>query len=138
MFLSITSLYLYLFVKLSIKVDCWLIEHEEIKVPIKTIKNLMNPIKEATNGSVVISPANLSTSSVIKKVIGVYPNLINAGDIVTVNGKIKNLEIYNTSGQKMKSSNRQTVSSQGLAKGLYIIKVTTETGEEQTSKFIVK
>lgn len=74
----------------------------------------------------------------IKKVIGVYPNLINAGDIVTVNGKIKNLEIYNTSGQKVKSSNSQTVSSQGLAKGLYIIKVTTETGEEQTSKFIVK
>lgn len=104
-----------------------------------TVKGVnANPIKEATNGSVVISPANLSTSSVIKKVIGVYPNLINAGDIVTVNGKIKNLEIYNTSGQKMKSSNRQTVSSQGLAKGLYIIKVTTETGEEQTSKFIVK
>ena len=73
-----------------------------------------------------------------KNKLSFYPNPVNAGDVINVKTKAKNIEIYSISGQKVKTSNSQTVSSQGLAKGLYIIKVTTENGEEQTSKFIVK
>ena len=73
-----------------------------------------------------------------KNKLSFYPNPVNAGEVINVKTKAKNIEIYNVSGQKVKSSNSQTVSSQGLTKGIYIIKITSESGEAQTSKLIVK
>lgn len=97
-----------------------------------------NPTTEAAKGSIVIAPANLSVASVSKKSLGIYPNLVTAGDEIYIRTKVKTVEIYNVSGQKVKSVSAQSINSQGLAKGVYIIKAETENGEVQSSKFIVK
>lgn len=67
-----------------------------------------------------------------------YPNPVNSGDTISIKNKVKSIEIYNVSGQKVKSANSQSISSQGLTKGVYVIKAITENGEVQSSKFIVK
>lgn len=73
-----------------------------------------------------------------KAAVKVYPNPLTAGENVSVNTKVKNLEIYNVSGQKVKSSASQNISTQGLTKGVYILKATTDNGEVITNKFIIK
>jgi len=97
-----------------------------------------NPANETANGSIVISPANLSTTSASKKSIEIYPNLVTAGQEVTVNAKVKNLDIYNMNGQIMTSTKASSINTSGLSKGIYIIKLTTENGETLTRKLIVK
>lgn len=97
-----------------------------------------NPTTESANGSVVISPANLSTTSVSKKSLSIYPSLLIQGESIQINTKVKNVEVYSITGQKLKVSTSQIISSAGLSKGLYVIKAVTENGEVQTSKFIVK
>lgn len=104
-----------------------------------TVRGLnANPANETANGSIVISPANLSTASVSKKSVEIYPNLVSAGEKVMVNTKVKNLDIYNMSGQIITSAKTSTINTAGLSKGIYIIKVTTENGETLTRKLIVK
>ncbi|GGP02010.1 hypothetical protein GCM10010992_04680 [Cloacibacterium rupense] len=97
-----------------------------------------NPTTEAAKGSIVIAPANLSVASFSKKSLGIYPNLVTAGEEIYIKSKVKTVEVYNVSGQKVKSVSAQSINSQGLAKGVYIIKAETENGEVQSSKFIVK
>lgn len=97
-----------------------------------------NPTTESANGSIVISPANLSTTSVSKKSLSIYPSLLIQGESIQINTKVKNVEVYSITGQKLKVSTSQIISSAGLSKGLYVIKAVTENGEVQTSKFIVK
>lgn len=81
----------------------------------------------------------LATSETqLKSGVKMYPNPVKAGEMVTVDGKAKTLEVFSTNGQKIRSSANNTITTEGLAKGLYIIKTTTESGEVQSSKLIVK
>lgn len=72
-----------------------------------------------------------------KKEARIYPNPVKAGETVTVDDKVKSLEIYNMAGQKVKNSVDNTVATDGLSKGLYIIKTNNEKGETQSSKLVV-
>ena len=67
-----------------------------------------------------------------------YPNPVTAGETIFVNKNVKDLDLYNVSGQKVKSSSSKNISSQGLNKGVYILKATNENGEVESSKVIVK
>lgn len=72
------------------------------------------------------------------KSIRIYPNPVTAGEMITADASVKNIEIFTVTGQKVKSSDSQTISSQGLSKGLYLIKTINAKGETQSSKIIVK
>ena len=73
-----------------------------------------------------------------KNEVKLYPNPVSAGEMVTVDANVKSLEIYNSVGQRVKSADAAKVLTQGLEKGLYIIKTTNDKGEKQSSKLIVK
>ena len=72
------------------------------------------------------------------KSVRIYPNPVTAGEMITADASVKNIEIFTVTGQKVKSSDSQTISSQGLSKGLYLIKTINAKGETQSSKIIVK
>ncbi|WP_131725498.1 MULTISPECIES: T9SS type A sorting domain-containing protein [unclassified Chryseobacterium] len=74
----------------------------------------------------------------VKTGVKIYPNPVKAGEMVTLDAKVKSLEIFNMSGQKVKSSEENTVITEGLSKGVYMIKTVTDKGETQSSKLIVK
>jgi endoglucanase len=72
------------------------------------------------------------------KVVRIYPNPVKAGEMITADANVKNIEVFSMTGQKVKSADAKSISSQGLAKGIYMIKTTNEKGETQSSKLIVK
>lgn len=81
----------------------------------------------------------LATNEVNSKTkLSVYPNPITSGQNLMISSKVKDGEIYNMTGQKVKSFNTQSVSSNGLERGVYILKVTTETGATESAKLIIK
>ena len=86
----------------------------------------------STSGTLGVNDTNAS------KVARIYPNPVTAGQNVTVSSKVKNVEVFNMNGQKVKSSTTQEVSTQGLNKGVYILKVTTDAGKTESTKVIVK
>lgn len=73
-----------------------------------------------------------------KNAVKVYPNPVTAGEMITVDANVKSIEIFTMTGQKVKSAASKSISSQGLSKGVYMIKTTNEKGETQSSKLIVK
>lgn len=80
----------------------------------------------------------LAVSDADKTAFQVYPNPVVSGENIYVNAKVKSLELYNIAGQKVKFSATQKISSQGLSKGLYILRVISENGKIESSKVIVK
>lgn len=74
----------------------------------------------------------------VRKKAKVYPNPVNAGETIFADVSVKNIEIYNMAGQKVKTSASNTISSTGLSKGVYVMKNINEKGEAQSSKLIVK
>ena len=70
--------------------------------------------------------------------LNVYPNPLTSGQNLVISSKVKEGEIYNMTGQKVKSFKTQSVSSQGLEKGIYILKVTTDAGATESAKLIIK
>lgn len=79
-----------------------------------------------------------TNEAAVSKSLRVYPNPANVGETITAESKVKTIEVYTLSGQKVKSENSNTISTQGFAKGMYILKTTTDKGEVQSSKVIVK
>ncbi|SHK45984.1 T9SS type A sorting domain-containing protein [Epilithonimonas mollis] len=80
----------------------------------------------------------LSVSVTNKATLRFYPNPVTSGENIYVSAKVQSLDIYNLTGQKVKSSTTQNISSTGLAKGLYILKAISENGKTTSSKLIVK
>jgi len=74
----------------------------------------------------------------VSKKAKLYPNPVNAGETIFADVSVKNIEIYNMAGQKVKTAASNTISSTGLSKGVYVIKNINEKGEAQSSKLIVK
>lgn len=72
------------------------------------------------------------------KNLRIYPNPVTSGETVFADAKVKNMEILTMAGQKVKTSASQSISSQGLSKGVYVLKVTNDKGETQSSILIVK
>jgi len=67
----------------------------------------------------------------------VYPNPVRSGEMINANINVKSLEIYNLVGQKVKTVTGKIISTEGLSKGIYLIKATKDNGEVLTSKLIV-
>ena len=84
--------------------------------------------------------ATLSNDIIIEDVqelrINLYPNPTT--DMVNVNGnvEVKSLILYNISGQRLRTSNDNSMDVSDLQKGLYIINV--ETSNETISKRLIK
>ena len=70
--------------------------------------------------------------------VKMYPNPAKSGENVSVNAAVSQLEIFSVAGQKVKSSSVSTISTQGLEKGMYILKLTLKNGEIQSQKLMVK
>lgn len=88
----------------------------------------------------LIEGAPTSTGSVTNSSFRVYPNPASDQVFIEVeDGSI--IEICNVAGSVVKSlvatSNKQSISVADLAKGMYVIKVTTD-GNSQTTKLLVK
>lgn len=79
-----------------------------------------------------------TNEAAVSKSLRIYPNPANVGETITAESKVKTIEVYNLAGQKVKSENSNAISTQGFAKGMYILKTTTDKGEVQSSKVIVK
>lgn len=79
-----------------------------------------------------------TNESQVKTGVRIYPNPVTSGETIFADAKVKNIEIYNMAGQKVKTAAAQSISSQGLSKGVYVLKTTNEKGETQSSKLIVK
>lgn len=74
----------------------------------------------------------------VKTGIKMYPNPVKAGELVTVEGDVKSLEIYSMTGQLMKTAAAKTISTNGFTSGVYLLKTTNDKGETKSSKLIVK
>ncbi len=72
------------------------------------------------------------------KNVKMYPNPVNSGDDVMFLGKVKQIEFYTTSGQKVKTAISDKVNTRGLEKGLYIVKIVNQDGTTESSKLLVK
>lgn len=70
--------------------------------------------------------------------VRVYPNPARAGEMVTIDGGVKSFEVFSLNGQKIRQSSSKNINTEGLEKGVYIIKTKTGDGEVQSSKLIVK
>ncbi|MGZ5211984.1 MAG: T9SS type A sorting domain-containing protein, partial [Kaistella sp.] len=81
-----------------------------------------------------LGTSNVNATPMVK----MYPNPVKAGENVAVNAAVTQLEIYSVAGQKVKSSGASTISTQGLDKGMYILKLTLKNGEIQSQKLMVK
>ncbi|MGZ5189265.1 MAG: T9SS type A sorting domain-containing protein, partial [Kaistella sp.] len=81
-----------------------------------------------------LGTSNVNATPMVK----MYPNPVKAGENVSVNAAVTQLEIFSVAGQKVKSSSVSTISTQGLEKGMYILKLTLKNGEIQSQKLMVK
>ncbi|PPK93652.1 putative secreted protein (Por secretion system target) [Nonlabens xylanidelens] len=71
--------------------------------------------------------------------MSLYPNPVtNIINIIVKNNAFAKAEVYNLQGQQILISQTEEVNVQDLKTGMYIIKVTTETGEIATKQFIKK
>lgn len=86
----------------------------------------------STSGVLGVNDANAN------KVVRIYPNPVTAGEMITADANVKSIEVFTMTGQKVKSAATKSISSQGLSKGIYMIKTTNEKGETESSKLIVK
>lgn len=77
--------------------------------------------------------------NVLEKNISVYPNPANKGAEITFHSteEIVMIELYNSLGEKIKTTNNNSLTTEGLTIGIYFAKVTTSKGIV-TKKFIVQ
>ncbi len=69
--------------------------------------------------------------------IQVYPNPVNAGDIVKFSADVQQVDVFDAAGRLLKSHNNAVMTTEGLGKGLYILKTRTTNGTIQVQKLIV-
>lgn len=90
-------------------------------------------------GFVIKLPSNLATeNSQNKAKVGIYPNPVKNEVTITNADKITNVEVYNTAGQKVMSSNvlkTNQLNLSKLSKGAYILKI-VNAGKTEMIKFI--
>ena len=85
---------------------------------------------------VELVPQGTDIASVNSK-ISVYPNPVS--DVLNVRGDVENIEIYNVYGQKQNVNYRNgQVNLNGLATGIYTVKILTSDGETISAKIIKK
>ncbi|MEZ4965530.1 MAG: T9SS type A sorting domain-containing protein [Saprospiraceae bacterium] len=68
----------------------------------------------------------------------IYPNPATAGASVFVSTEVRNVTVYNLSGQLIMTANTPNVQLQNLEAGIYIVKVLDAKGKLHTEKLIVE
>jgi expansin (peptidoglycan-binding protein) len=69
--------------------------------------------------------------------IQVYPNPVNAGAPVKFSADVQQVDVFDAAGRLLKSHNNAVITTEGLGKGLYILKTRTTNGTIQVQKLIV-
>jgi hypothetical protein len=67
----------------------------------------------------------------------VYPNPVISGQSVWVKGEVKSIDLHDLSGRKIQTVYGNTIQTNGLDKGLYILKIKGENNKTETGKLIV-
>jgi hypothetical protein len=67
-----------------------------------------------------------------------YPNPVNRGDQVRLSADVKQSELFDMSGRVLISTNASVVDTDRLSRGIYILRIHTNSGDIQTQKLIVK
>jgi hypothetical protein len=112
-----------------------------------TAFTLSNGSTEATDSYQIIGTnwaltftkdATLGVNDVVQKdSFSIYPTIVE--NTFTVNKAFETLQLFNLTGKTVKTFNSSdALEVSGLAKGLYIVKLKSETGAIATSKLIVK
>lgn len=89
--------------------------------------------------NIKVNNENLAVADIKKTNIKLYPNPVK--DILKINiadnENISEINIYNASGQKLKTVSKQTeINVENLAKGFYLIDIKTNKNKTYNSKFI--
>lgn len=72
------------------------------------------------------------------KDLTIYPNPVQHELNIKTTKKINQIEIYSLTGQKILTSTKTNIEVSKLSKGIYILKVITDDGQQLTQKFIKK
>ncbi len=78
---------------------------------------------------------SLSVNDVKKSILKIYPNPVKNNLTIQTDDKLIKAEIYSTTGQLVKAFFQNNANVDGLQKGNYLIKITTDKGT-RTEKFI--
>jgi hypothetical protein len=70
------------------------------------------------------------TKNKLEQIIQLFPNPANKGDKIYINSTVtlKNITLFNFSGDTILTCNQNTFSTSELSSGIYLIKITTNTG----------
>ncbi|MEY3420542.1 MAG: hypothetical protein RIR48_827, partial [Bacteroidota bacterium] len=79
-----------------------------------------------------------STNNLLSDKVKIFPNPVKSGDLLRYEGEIENVEIFDIRGVKVLSSLETNSSEIQLDKGLFLIKIKTNSGEIVTKKIVVQ
>ncbi len=81
----------------------------------------------------------MSVNDFNEKNISIYPNPVSVGNVMNVmhNTEIKLIELLDLNGRMIKSVNANSMATNGLAKGVYIVKVTDINNKVSNKKLII-
>lgn len=81
----------------------------------------------------------MATGEVVSnKRIVASPNPVISGQNVSFSNDVKEFEVYSVTGQLIKSAKANSLNTQGMKSGVYLVKAVTSKGDKQTIKVIVK
>lgn len=84
----------------------------------------------------VVVTSTIGVNEVAKENVAVYPN--PAQNQITINAKIENIKISNTTGQVVYTGQENTIDVSNLSNGMYFIAVEEIDGTVKTGKFLKK
>lgn len=78
--------------------------------------------------SLIVNDTTLTTEDFSLNTVSIYPNPTTNIVNIKSNSSIKNVELYDVLGKKIKSTKLTTISLDTFSKGIYIMKITTAKG----------
>ena len=100
-----------------------------------------NPLRvtmDATKNIVANFSTTLGVDEVFTKTVSIYPNPATTNITVNLLEALQKVEIYTLLGNKVHTSNSTKVSIAHLSEGIYLVKITTESGKVAVKKIIKK
>ncbi len=83
-------------------------------------------------------PTGVNELSSAQDRLQIYPNPVESGRSIQLSSEVKQVDVFDITGKVKLSSNTSVISTDGLNKGIYILRMFTKAGEVQTRKLIVK